>query len=244
MKNLLNAITRFVLGLRRPSKAANARRLRKRGETLQSVVIRDATPQDVPALAHLHVKTWRDTYWPVINPPTYQLRERQWREQFNKSDGSWFCLVVENRAGALVGFAKGRRYASDELPGYAGELNKIYVLREYQRLGVGRRLVGHVASVSGSGCQHDGPVRHATESVLRLSRGVGRRTTICEQRRVPRWLWVARFAEARIDVPNRTVSTRRLTRRCSRRGHCVRADTSPSRAGSAPIVRRLAGDSR
>lgn len=145
MKHLLNAITRFVLGLRRPSKAANARRLRKRGETLQSVVIRDATPQDVPALAHLHVKTWRDTYWPVINPPTYQLRERQWREQFNKSDGSWFCLVVENRAGELVGFAKGRRYASDELPDYAGELNKIYLLREYQRLGVGRRLVGHVA---------------------------------------------------------------------------------------------------
>jgi GNAT superfamily N-acetyltransferase len=145
MKNFLNAITRFLLGLRRPSKPTNARLLRQRGETPQGLLIRDATLQDVPPLAELHVKTWSDTYWPIINPPTYQIRERQWREQFDKSDGSWFCLVVETRVGTLVGFAKGRAYASDELPGYAGELNKIYLLREYQRLGIGRRLVGHVA---------------------------------------------------------------------------------------------------
>ena len=136
---------RFLLGLRRPSKAANARRLRQRDETLQSLVIREATRDDIPALAALHVKTWSDTYWPVTSPPTYQIRERQWREQFEKNDESWFCFVVENRSGELVGFAKGRTYASEDLPGYSGELNKIYLLREYQRLGVGRRLVGHVA---------------------------------------------------------------------------------------------------
>jgi GNAT superfamily N-acetyltransferase len=145
MKNVLSAITRFLRGLRRPSRTANARQLRERGETLQSLDIRDATPQDVPALAELHAKTWAETYWPVANPPSYQVRERQWRQQFAKDDGSWFCLVVENRAGELVGFAKGQHYASDDLPGYAAELNKIYLLRHYQRLGIGRRLVGHVA---------------------------------------------------------------------------------------------------
>lgn len=144
MKNFLNAIIRFLRGLRRPLKARNARLLRERGETLDTLVIREATHDDIPALAALHVKTWADTY-PSVRPPTYQLRERQWREQFAKADGSWFCLVVENRTRELVGFAKGRTYSSDELPGYGGDLNKIYVLREYQRLGVGRRLVGHVA---------------------------------------------------------------------------------------------------
>ncbi|HJS08129.1 MAG TPA: GNAT family N-acetyltransferase [Pirellulales bacterium] len=145
MKNVLNAITRFLRGFRRPTKAANTRLLRERGETLDSLEIRDATPNDIPALAELHVKTWTDTYWPVANPPTCQIRERQWREQFANNEGSWFCLVVENRDGELIGFAKGKRYASDDLPGYAGELNKIYLLRQYQRLGIGRRLVGHVA---------------------------------------------------------------------------------------------------
>jgi hypothetical protein len=59
------------------------------------------------------VKTWSDTYGSVVNPPTYQLRERQWREQFDRADGSWFCFVVENRDGLLVGFAKGKTYDID-----------------------------------------------------------------------------------------------------------------------------------
>ena len=66
----------------------------------------------------------------------------QYREVFAKQDGSWFCFVVENARGELVGFAKGRR--SDH-PEYRGELNKIYLLREYQGVGLGKRLVGHVA---------------------------------------------------------------------------------------------------
>jgi L-amino acid N-acyltransferase YncA len=107
--------------------------------------IREATSDDIPRLAALHVKTWTETYPLTLQPPTYQLRERQWRQQFEQADGSWFCFVVENVRGELIGFAKGRRYSSDDLPGYAGELNKIYLLREYQRMGIGRRLVAHVA---------------------------------------------------------------------------------------------------
>jgi len=145
MRNALNAVRRFLNGLRRPSKATNLRRLGQRGEILESLNIREAARSDIPALAELHVRTWSDTYGSVVNPPAYQLRERQWREQFDRTDGSWFCFVVENRDGQLVGFAKGKTYASDELPGYAGQLDKIYLLREYQRLGLGRRLVGQVA---------------------------------------------------------------------------------------------------
>lgn len=145
MKNLITAIARFLLGLKRPSKATNTRRLWERGQTLSSFIIREATPADIPALAALHVKTWSETYWNVRHPPNYELREYQWREQFQKQDGKWFCFVVEDRSGALVGFAKGVAYASNDLPGYSGELNKIYLLRDYQRLGLGRRLVGHVA---------------------------------------------------------------------------------------------------
>lgn len=145
MKNFINAIARFLFGLRRPSKSANTRLLRQRGESPESLMIREATIEDLPALAAIHVQTWNETYWNVKNPPTYGIREQQWREQFRVTDGSWFCFVVENRKGELVGFAKGKAYNHSDLPDYAGELNKIYLLREYQRLGLGRRLVGHVA---------------------------------------------------------------------------------------------------
>ena len=41
-----------------------------------------------------------------------------------------------------MGFAQCNK--SDH-PEFAGELNKIYFLRDYQRVGLGRRLLGHVA---------------------------------------------------------------------------------------------------
>jgi ribosomal protein S18 acetylase RimI-like enzyme len=145
MENLVNAIARFLFGLRRPSRSAIIRLLRRRGDSLDSLVIREAIPDDIPALAALHVKTWNETYWLVRNPPTCGIRERQWRDQFKTIDGSWFCFVIENRKGELVGFAKGTAHHHDDLPDYSGELSKIYLLREYQRLGLGRRLVGQVA---------------------------------------------------------------------------------------------------
>ena len=40
-----------------------------------------------------------------------------------------------------VGFAKGQTYCHNDLPAFSGELNKIYLLRRYQHLGLGRRLV-------------------------------------------------------------------------------------------------------
>ena len=110
-------------------------------ETATRFVIRDATADDVPALARLHVATFRETHG---GGPTVEIRERQWREIFAKADGSWFCLLVTRPNGELVGFAKGQPY-TDELPGFAGELNKIYLLRECQRKGLGRRLLGDVA---------------------------------------------------------------------------------------------------
>jgi L-amino acid N-acyltransferase YncA len=145
VKNFVNTVLRFLFGLRRPSKATNIRLLHERAETLDSFTVREATPEDIPALAALHAKAWSQTYWNVKNPPTAQLREQQWREQFRITDGSWFCFVVENRRAELVGFAKGKSYASGDLPGYSGELSKIYLLRDYQRLGLGRELMGHVA---------------------------------------------------------------------------------------------------
>lgn len=143
MKGTLVRAWRMLAGLARPSKDANLRRLGARGETSQSLRIREATPDDIPPLARLHVVTWNATYAPfLMRGPGYEIREQQWREAFARSEVGWFCFVVLRADGELVGFAQGNR--SDN-PEFAGELNKIYVLREYQRLGLGKRLLGHVA---------------------------------------------------------------------------------------------------
>lgn len=140
MNAVVRGALRFVRGLRAPSKAENQRRLVDRGESIAPLVIREADVDDIPKLAALHVKTWNATYAPAAGPPV-EVREWQWVKAFAMDDGSWFCFVIERPDGELIGFAKG--IVSDN-PEFEGELNKIYLLAEYQRLGLGRRLVGHV----------------------------------------------------------------------------------------------------
>jgi GNAT superfamily N-acetyltransferase len=107
--------------------------------------LRAARESDIPALARLHVQTFNETHRSgQPGGPPYELRERQWREAFERLDEDWFSYVVENDAGELVGFATGRRH-DGSVPGYAGELNKIYLLQRVQRQGLGRLLLVAVA---------------------------------------------------------------------------------------------------
>jgi GNAT superfamily N-acetyltransferase len=139
MKRVITPVLRFLRGLRRPSKAASARRLRARGETPASLVIRDAAAADIPALARLHVQTFRETHG---GGPSVDIREQQYRQKFAASDGRWFCLVAARENGGLVGFIVGQ---PADPPDGGGHVNKIYVLRAYQRLGLGRRLLAAVS---------------------------------------------------------------------------------------------------
>ena len=103
--------------------------------------LREPNESDIPALATLHVQTFNETHrGGRRGGPSYELRERQWREAFERQDGSWFCYVIEDDGGELVGFAKGTPHDGG-VPGYAGELNKIYLLRRVQRQGLGRLLL-------------------------------------------------------------------------------------------------------
>jgi len=98
-------------------------------------------------LAALHVVTFNETHGFSPNGPTFELRLSQWHRTFKNKDASWFCFVIENEGGDLVGFAKGQPYNHNELSEFSGELNKIYLLREYHRLGLGRQLICCVAHV-------------------------------------------------------------------------------------------------
>ena len=81
----------------------------------------------------------------IPNGPTVETRKWQWNEAFKTADGTWFCLLIKDPAGELIGFAKGQPYNNNEHPGFSGDLNKIYLLKKYQRLGLERRLLAAVA---------------------------------------------------------------------------------------------------
>ncbi len=107
--------------------------------------LRDAREADIPALAVLHVQTFNETHCGGRpEGPSREFREQQWREAFERQDGSWFCCVIEDDRGELVGFAKGTPH-DGSAPGFAGRLNKIYLLRRVQGQGLGRLLLSAVA---------------------------------------------------------------------------------------------------
>lgn len=107
--------------------------------------LREVREADIPALARVHVETFTETHrGGRPGGPSYKRRECQWREAFDRQDGSWFCYVIEDDVGALVGFAKGTPH-DGAVPGDTGELNKISLLERGQRRGLGRLLLVAVA---------------------------------------------------------------------------------------------------
>src|ERR1043165_69550 len=111
------------------------------------MIIREATPTDAPAIARVHVDTWRTTY-PGMVPDehlenlSYEESEQRWDRRLSGENRTrdGFCYVAEDDAGQVVGFALGGPERTGD-PKYKGEVYAIYILEPYQGKGLGRRLM-------------------------------------------------------------------------------------------------------
>jgi len=114
-------------------------------------MIRRAGIDDAPAIASVHVASWRSTYRTLL-PDDFlaSLSESAYADRWLRfiDDKSNLVYVIEDesQAGAgVVGFASGGRERAGET-GYSGELYAIYVLDAFQRRGFGSQLVGSVVA--------------------------------------------------------------------------------------------------
>jgi ribosomal protein S18 acetylase RimI-like enzyme len=140
LKPRIADLKRRINARSRPTGENNARTLRARGESLDSIIFRDAVAADIPALAELHVTTWNATY-NTTRGPTIATRTWQWNQVFAKESRRDFVLVLEDRNGRLIGFTWGKPHEGD----FEGELSKIYLRWEYHGLGLGRRMMAETA---------------------------------------------------------------------------------------------------
>jgi GNAT superfamily N-acetyltransferase len=105
-------------------------------------MVRAAFIDDAPAIARIHVASWRSTYRKLL-PDDFldSLSEAGYADRWRRIivEGSSRVYVVEHD-GVPVGFASGGRERAGE-PGYAGEIYAIYVLDDFHRRGYGRELV-------------------------------------------------------------------------------------------------------
>ena len=110
--------------------------------------IRRALPSDALGIARVHVESWRSTYVGIV-PDDYlasldcRERERIWRRLI--ADESRIIYVAEHKRDGIVGFVSGGPAREDDMA-YTGELYAIYLLKQYQRQGIGQRLVAELCS--------------------------------------------------------------------------------------------------
>ncbi|HKA48489.1 MAG TPA: GNAT family N-acetyltransferase [Candidatus Dormibacteraeota bacterium] len=116
-------------------------------------MLRVATPADAPAIARVHVASWRTTY-PGMLPDSYlaamDVRDYtgRWARALSSPVSPGTVTVVEE-GGEIVGFASCGRQRDGHQP-YEGELYAIYLLQEVQGRGHGRALVeGSAAALAG-----------------------------------------------------------------------------------------------
>ncbi|TES52859.1 GNAT family N-acetyltransferase [Halalkalibacterium halodurans] len=110
----------------------------------QMALIRHARKEDAAGIARVHVDSWRTTYDGIIKQPflkslSYEEKEKRWQDYFSQPPENTVLYVAE-KDDQIVGFISGGP-VRDGVEGAAGELYAVYILEEYQRRGIGQRLL-------------------------------------------------------------------------------------------------------
>lgn len=106
------------------------------------IQIRSANEQDAPAIARVHVDSWRQTYAGIVAAEflvslSYERGKAMWRQTLTSPIN--LTLVAESRQAGIVGFVSAGAERSGD-PFYTSEVYSIYLLKDHWRQGIGRRL--------------------------------------------------------------------------------------------------------
>lgn len=109
--------------------------------------IRKAVFSDAAGIAKVHVDSWISTYSGIIpteslDKLTYESRQKLWEKNILELD----VFVAENIEGRIIGFSAGRTERITKHKGFDGELSSIYLLKEYQGKGIGKKLLYSVVN--------------------------------------------------------------------------------------------------
>jgi ribosomal protein S18 acetylase RimI-like enzyme len=108
------------------------------------MIIREASRQDLFSIAKVQVDSNRTTYRGImpedyLNNLSYESKAKSWEERLFIEDNKEFMYVAEVDNANIIGFASAGLVKTNEL--FDREINSIYILKEFQRQGIGRLLI-------------------------------------------------------------------------------------------------------
>ena len=109
------------------------------------IKLRPAASSDARAIARIHVETWRSTY-PGMVPDRALIdmnidnKARSWRAALEQPHPAGAVLLAEVPEDGVIGFASAGHNRHPNLP-FAGEVQTLYVLPDWQNQGIGRQLL-------------------------------------------------------------------------------------------------------
>ncbi|APH05644.1 GNAT family N-acetyltransferase [Bacillus weihaiensis] len=103
--------------------------------------IRSAQLKDVEAISDVHIKSWKQTYTEIV-PEKYlsTLSIEEKRQLWTRVIPNGGVYVVQDDHGDVIGFASGGKERTGTYEKYEGELYAIYLLKQYQGRGIGKKL--------------------------------------------------------------------------------------------------------
>lgn len=110
-----------------------------------SVAIRDATPDDAPAIALIHVEGWQTTYRGLL-PDSFldgldvAARTDYWRRPLTAPTAGWYLIVAEND-NEVVGFGCAGPAGGEPSTGCDGGINALYVRPSHRGKRIGEKLL-------------------------------------------------------------------------------------------------------
>ncbi len=112
------------------------------------MIIREYKKEDLYSVAKVHVDTWNSAYQNILPKDylknrTYENQFKKWIDRLFNNATNEFMFIAENEEGQVVGFSTASLYDKD--CAFDSTLYTLYILQEYQRMGIGKLLVKAVA---------------------------------------------------------------------------------------------------
>jgi len=108
------------------------------------MAIRWANRADATGIADVHINSWKSAYRNLV-PYAYldslspQKSIEKWTDYLEKTGLEDFCFVSVDDLNRVVGFISGGPNRNPD-DGYDGEIYALYLLKEFQRRGIGKAL--------------------------------------------------------------------------------------------------------